>query len=422
MLQRLRWLCLTVFLFVIGCANAVHVVVPPSLANHEFPEPAAHVLQKFNNENEIDWLLYYYELALICLENGDRKGAEACLDEGILLINDVYSLTSEAKRARSSFYSESSKHFKGEPHERAFVFLLRGLLYMQEEDWGNARASFKAALIQDSFAEEEQYTSDWVSPHFLMSVCEYQLGNLYRAQKQLELAQETYASVSQADNTYRTSSTNTPVTWSHLENLHCLVVAALGQGPEKMRVGPYGEFLSYVDSSDHRASHSPVVESSIGDSWVMDSLHFQAHTRGGRYFDYIQGKKVFFKNSTLFLAESAQMAGLVTMSVAANDDTALIGAAILASGILLDVLSGLVRTSPDLRQLLPIPSEIIAYVFSSPESAQEFLTRSGWTVSENKENKKYRPGVSSDIEVVLVLPSMTGQHHGSGHYFYLAGE
>ena len=78
------------------------------------------------------------------------------------------------------------KHFKGEPYERAMSYYYRGLLYMLEEDYENARACFKAGIIQDAFAEENQNRCDFALLLFLEAFCSLKLGDQELAKAALE--------------------------------------------------------------------------------------------------------------------------------------------------------------------------------------------------------------------------------------------
>ncbi|MFP3441488.1 hypothetical protein R0K18_27540, partial [Pantoea sp. SIMBA_133] len=87
---------------------------------------------------------------------GYRQEAKNTLTQARLEIENVYADSDAARKARSIWYEEAEKDFKGEPYERAMVYLYLGLIYLEEGDYGNARASFLAGLLQDAFAEEEQ--------------------------------------------------------------------------------------------------------------------------------------------------------------------------------------------------------------------------------------------------------------------------
>ena len=47
------------------------------------------------------------------------------------------------------------------------AYYYRGVLYLRDGDYENARASFKGGMLQDGFAEEEQNRSDFALLSFL---------------------------------------------------------------------------------------------------------------------------------------------------------------------------------------------------------------------------------------------------------------
>ena len=69
----------------------------------------------------------------------------------------MYSNAEGAAKARSLWYEEGAKDFKGRALRARDGFYYRGLVYLTEADYENARASFRTALMQSSFAEEQRY-------------------------------------------------------------------------------------------------------------------------------------------------------------------------------------------------------------------------------------------------------------------------
>src|SRR5690606_38369046 len=84
------------------------------------------------------------------------------------------------------------KIFKGDPYERSMTYFYRGVLYMQDREWDNARACFRSAIIMDAFAEDEQYRGDWALFDYLIGVCEVQLRRATQAREAFALASANY--------------------------------------------------------------------------------------------------------------------------------------------------------------------------------------------------------------------------------------
>jgi hypothetical protein len=101
-------------------------------------------------------VLNQMEIGARAFWRADYATAKPALDDAILRIDSVFSDNANAAKARKLWYDEGSKDFKGEPYERAMVFMYRGLIYLHDADYENARAAFRRGLMQDAFAEEDQ--------------------------------------------------------------------------------------------------------------------------------------------------------------------------------------------------------------------------------------------------------------------------
>ncbi|MBI5155078.1 hypothetical protein HZA57_07560, partial [Candidatus Poribacteria bacterium] len=149
-------LLLALGLVLTACRATGRPGLPPGFVGVAAPEPLAPLFEKLDREGERNWVLNLDSLAIAALRHGERDIAKRALDEAILQIEVIYGNSAQARQARSLFYEEGSKIFKGDPHERSMTYFYRGVLYMQDADWENARACFRSAVLQDAFAEEDQ--------------------------------------------------------------------------------------------------------------------------------------------------------------------------------------------------------------------------------------------------------------------------
>ncbi|HMZ52512.1 MAG TPA: hypothetical protein PK988_09620, partial [Candidatus Sumerlaeota bacterium] len=156
--------------------------IPEGMEGINYPPALAPLGTKLMAEGQRNWVLNLNEIAVAAIKMNEREIAKRALDESLLEINAVFGETPEARKARNVFFNEDVKLFKGDPYERSMAFFYRGVLYMQDEDWENARACFRSANLQDSFAEEEQNRADWVIFDYLISVCEMQMGREFYAE------------------------------------------------------------------------------------------------------------------------------------------------------------------------------------------------------------------------------------------------
>jgi tetratricopeptide (TPR) repeat protein len=105
---------------------------------------------------------------LAALDMGRLEDAAASFDQALQVIEAIYADSPEAERARSVWYAEAAKDFKGEPYERAMVYYYRGIIYLMQGDYQNARAAFRGGMLQDSFMEDNQrMASDFGALAFL---------------------------------------------------------------------------------------------------------------------------------------------------------------------------------------------------------------------------------------------------------------
>lgn len=316
----------------------------------ETQERYAEHFIRLQKGGERNWVLHLNELAVDAMKNGDRELAERALDESILNINAVFGATEASRRARNVFFNEDSKLFKGDPYERSMAFFYRGILYMQERDWGNARAMFRSSVLQDAFAEENQFKADWVIFDYLIAVCEYQLGRDFYAEEALGRAREALTQP-RGDDSRELDAAD--LAFDPESNL--LVIFQQGLGPKKIRIGRYGQTLSY------RASASPPPRGRVQacgeriSAQFVDSLSFQATTRGGRAFDGIQNRKVIFKDVTGIIGSGSTWAGIFTLAGADQSGDVVAGVVMLGAGILLSAVSESTATKADVRMWRGLP-------------------------------------------------------------------
>ena len=147
--------------------------------------------------------------------------AETLFDDALQGIEAVYADNEEAKKSRKLFVKEQNKDFKGEPYERVMAYYYRGLLYMRAGDYENARASFKGGMLQDAFAEEEQYRADFALMPYLQGWAAHCSGNA-------SLAAEDFKE-------FRDLNKDTPLPREHDT---VLVLVETGAAPVKVSDGP----------------------------------------------------------------------------------------------------------------------------------------------------------------------------------------
>ena len=218
------------------------------------------------------------------LSAGDYSSAEREFDDATSAVAAVWGGTPEASRARSLWYEESVKPFKGDPYERMMAFYYRGLLYLRAGDYGNAQAAFRMAVQQDAFAEEEQYNDDVVAPLFLQ-------GFALHAQGSKVPAREAYGLVRARRPDFMVPDVDAPAP-------NALVVVETGRGPRKVPdgIGSYKlRFFRGKAFTEGRVAVS-VDGAAPVPVYPIEDVYLQASTRGGRPLDYVFEGKASFAN------------------------------------------------------------------------------------------------------------------------------
>lgn len=198
-------------------------------------------------------------------------------------INKVWSKAEESKKVRQFWYEEGIKSFKGEPYERSLLFYYIGLLFLREKDYGNAQAAFSQSILQDAFAEDQKYRSDFAISYFLQALSLHFLGSEQRAKNILEDFIKLKKDVLEQD--FKFGNT--------------IFIFETGSAPKKITSGKNEEYIAYIKTSDEINSIKiNSNQNTIATITKTEDIHWQAMTRGGRPIDAISKKKAIFKDVT----------------------------------------------------------------------------------------------------------------------------
>ena len=242
------------------------------------PAGAHHLFASVLTGGERNRVLNQERAGLAAFEAGDYATAAASFDDALNRIETLYADNPRAEKARSNFTPERSKEFKGEAYERAMAFYYRGLIYLAQGDYGNARAAFQGGQLQDAFAEDQRYQSDFAVLDVLSGWASQCEGNTV-------LARDFYSRATQSR-----ADIFIPAPGDRI-----LAIADMGLSPTKIGEGEYGEVLTYLEPD-------PVPEASVtfmaaGVPYRAnfgEDLYWQATTRGGRQVDKILAGKAQF--------------------------------------------------------------------------------------------------------------------------------
>ena len=195
-----------------------------------------------------------------------RDFAIKAFDDVLLSLNTLYADNEAAHKARKLWYEEGAKDFMGEPYERAMAYFYRGLLFLEDGDFENARAAFKSGILQDAFAEEEQHRCDFASLIFFE-------GWSSKVLNDGDLAGVAFDEVKKLRPDFHFDPNNNNV----------LILVETGTSPRKVADGPGHSELKY-----RRGRHFSEVgvdmklDTIEEEMYPIEDVFWQAASRGGR--------------------------------------------------------------------------------------------------------------------------------------------
>ena len=324
-------------------AQAAAPVAPPPVPYDAGPE----VFQaRLATDLPVNRVLNQMEIGARAFWRGDYATAKPALDDAIMRIDAVFAGSDNAAKARKLWYDEGSKDFKGEPYERAMAFLYRGLIYLHDADYENARAAFRSGLLQDAFAEEGQNRSDFALLLFLDAWASHLNGDKDLSDEtmaQLKLLRPTFGGFGEKDDT--------------------LILAETGQAPRKLGDGLDHAFFVYRRGKPLLENQVQVLNgAAVMQTVPMEDIYYQASTRGGREIDKILQGKAQFKATTggvgSFLADTSVNLASNNSAFSANGQY---GGAVAAVGVMSGVLlmvSSSAKPQADVRTWSSLPDTV----------------------------------------------------------------
>ena len=333
------------------------IALPVSGYAEGIPESLKPLYKAKKKEGKRNFVLNAMEIGVEALKLGDIERATLEFDHALSLIETVYANDKNAAKARSLWYDEGAKDFKGESYERAMAYYYRALLYLINAEYDNAYASMNAGLFQDQLSEEEEYQQDFA---LLMLIQGWAATKMGRA----PLADEAYADLKKVRPKSKRPSSK--------HNL--LVLVETGKSPRKLGDGVGHYELVYRRGkkfTEQKAAAYLPNESSIKLTPVED-IYWQAATRGGRMVDRVIEGKVNFRNNTNKIGDFASNVGGLGVVVApivqsSSDATAgLAGLSVLGAGA--KWLAARAKVKADTRYWSNLPDKVHYATMNAPRS------------------------------------------------------
>jgi hypothetical protein len=312
-------------------------------------EWARPLMTSLYTDGEWGAVLNFKRLGLAAMERQKFGLARRAFDEAILRVEEIYANDANAQKARSVFNAEAIKDFKGEPYERAMLYYYRGLLYVEEGDYQNSRASFLAAdrHITLSSAEAASFTSDFGMLKYLAGWASHCDNDIVRGDQLLEEARAMDSKVQALP----------------AKPADSVVLVESGPAPVKWGDGEYKQILKFKpgDSADIspqlRTGNGKLVETLP----VAGDIVYQATTRGGREVDGIMAGKASFKGTAATVGNVAMEVGTQAMmmsAVSGNRDMANAGLAGMFIGLVAKGVEKAANPAADTRFWDGLPARV----------------------------------------------------------------
>lgn len=315
----------------------------PALAMDRDPAP---FIARLESEGDRNRVLNEMEIGTRYFWSEDFGNAAQAFDSCIQNIELVFLNDESVTKARSLWYEEGAKNFKGEPYERAMVYYYRGLVFLAQGDYENARAAFRQGTMQDAFAEEEQDQADFALLYYLEAWASHLNGDR-------DLRDETLKKVEFLN----------PDLPAFADGDDTLVVVESGLAPRKLGDGANHSYFVYRRGKGF-TENGAVLAAASGDIplYPVEDIYRQASTRGGREVDQIYMGQARFKRGVGDAGSALAQGAQVFSSVGGSGG---IAAGIGAVGAIASLLSSKAKVKADTRTWSSLPDSVHVRSFSS---------------------------------------------------------
>ncbi|MBL0691217.1 MAG: hypothetical protein JJV97_02670 [SAR324 cluster bacterium] len=253
------------------------------------------------------------------------------------MINQIWAHTDDAKKAGSLWYNEQTKNFKGEPYERMMVFYYLGLIYLINEDYGNAQASFKQALLQKAINSNLDRDNR----------VEFKLGVLLAG-----LSLHYLGSKGAANNLFNEYTINRDLPFDKDKIPNTILIIETGFGPRK-EVNNQQTNVVYVAQEQYQPGMSFSIGEIIksGDDILTEVMYDHAMDRGIREADRYNTSKRSTKHFTNDIGNT-----LIDVGARTDDNDA--GSIFIMAGLISKIISENILYQADIRQWENLPGSI----------------------------------------------------------------
>ncbi len=293
--------------------------------------------------------------------------------------------------------SESSKTYKGDPYEKAMNAFYLSYCYLQKGEPDNARAALKRGILMDGEVADEKFQAD----NALLFWMAGRMSRLFGAS-----GAEDYFKEAQTANTFsiehdaRGDVNNAILASPEKGNL--VLLLPIGLGPKKFADGREKELARFSPQSHPAVRAQATLDGeSLGRSWILNDVDYQASTLGGTAMEGIRKGKAVFKRSTRIGGTVLVNEGLNNLDSDEGQAAAIVGGALL-------VFSALTSSAADVRHWPTLPSTVQVLVAEVPPGEHDlvvdFLDGSGRPLPQLQHT--VRINVPSTGEAWFLIPSL----------------
>ncbi len=169
-----------------------------------------------------------------------------------------------------------------------------------------------------------------------------------------------------------------------------------GDGPVKMADGRYGEIQRILPGREPPSTPTVRLDGNVLASHYLDSVLWQAQTRGSRRVDGFLRGKAIFKDAAPFLGYAAIVAGDVARALEDPQDSGAVGTILYVAGAVTWVAGAVTNPRADTRTWSLLPDELYLVAANPPPGAHR-LTLDGRT---------YTVEIPDDGTVVHLIPRL----------------
>lgn len=272
------------------------------------------------------------------LAAGDVRGAHAHFRDAF---DDLESLTATTGETAAAILGpESSKRWKGDPHERCMNAWYTGVTYWLLGDPDNAAACFRTGLLRDADSAKGAAQSDFGAMWYALGMAQRAASHEDRGEQAFARAHDILPSNPYADPAVARAA-------------NVFLVVEAGLAPRKVAAGAHGSEVAF-QRRNYVVAGADVSEGgrSLGAVAPAADLLVQAVTRGDKTLDDVNRAKAAAK-------DAAVIGGAVLADNAGNSRNRAIGVGLIALGVLLPA-------EADVRQWDTLPGEIHVFAAKLP--------------------------------------------------------